>query len=414
MRILHLVHQYPPDYLGGVELYTQTLARRLAARDHAVSVLAPTAATVDSSVSVSVEDGVRVYRVPIGRRGPTALFFSTFRQPALIEAWRAALAQARPNLVHVQHLMGLSVEVIAALTEGGIPFVVTLHDYYFICANALLLTNTDHSICGGPRRYLNCAQCALARAGLGTLSPATPLVAPIMAYRNLRLRRVLSQAARLIAPGAFVAGRHTTHFGWPADRVRVIAPGIDAPRDLPGEPRADRLRVIFIGGIAHQKGVHVLIDAVNQLPESRVQLSIYGDLSAFPDYAADLQKRARSGNIVFHGRVPHEAVWRLLGKSDVLVVPSLSYESSSLVSQEALAARVPVIASDLGALRETALSGGGLTFPAGDAAALRDVLRRLIDQPAEIDRLRANLKAPRSIDEHVDDIESIYREVMAA
>jgi glycosyltransferase involved in cell wall biosynthesis len=414
MRLLHLVHQYPPEYLGGVELYTQTLARRLAARDHTVSVFAPAAAPAGSDVSVAVEDEVRVYRVPIGRRGPAALFFSTFRQPALRDAWRAALTQVRPDLVHVQHLMGLPVEVMATLTAAGIPFVVTLHDYYFFCANALLLTNTDQSICGGPRRYLNCAQCALARAGLGVRSPAAPLVAPIMAYRNLGLRRVLRQAARLIAPGAFVAGRHAAHFGWPADRVQVIAPGLDAPHDLPSEPRTDRLRVIFIGGIAHQKGVHVLIDAVKQLPTSRVQLSIYGDLSAFPDYAADLQKRARVDNIVFHGRVPHEEIWQVLGKSDVLVVPSLSYESSSLVSQEALAARVPVIASDLGALRETALAGGGLTFPAGDAAALRDQLQRLIDQPAEIDRLRAGLKAPRSVDEHVDDIESIYREVIAA
>ena len=417
MRILHLVHQYPPDDIGGVELYTQTLAQHLTARRHDVSIFVPSQAVSLDQPVTAADDNVRVVRVPIGPRGPQAIFLSTFAQRAISQAWRAVLAQVKPEIVHVQHLMGLPVELIELLGRLGIPFVVTLHDYYYICSNALLLTNTRQTICAGPRRYVNCGQCALARAGLGRVKFLAPLVAPAMAARNLSLRPSLARAARLIAPSAFVQQYYCGHFGWPADRVKVIAPGLDVPPSLPTRTRSSAdapLQVTFIGGLAYQKGPHVLIDAVNQLPAHSVQLAVYGDLAAFPAYATELRQRARLANITFHGRIPHDQVWRVLADTDVLVVPSLSYESSSLISQEALAARVPVLASDLGALRETALKGGGLVFPAGDVGALRSLLQTLIDEPAQLARLRANITAPRAIADHVSEIESLYREVVSS
>lgn len=409
MRILHLVHQYPPDFIGGTELYTQALANAQTARGHTVTVFSPSITT-----ATSTENSVTIRRVPLGARTAQATFFSTFKHVVLSEAWRAALTQAQPDLVHVQHLMGMPVAAIDELRRRQIPYVVALHDYYYACANAMLLTNTDQSICGGPRAWINCGRCALARAGHERLAALSPGLAPLLAYRQARLRRVLDRARRLIAPTEFVREIYQRQFHIAPDRIRVIPHGIEVPADLPPRPRSDRrdLRIAYIGGLAPHKGVHVLIDSVNQLPDT-ARLTIYGDLNAQPEYVAQLRARARHPRIEFAGRLPHAELYATLGQIDVVVAPSLCYETSALIVQEAGAARALVIASDLGALRETTLRGGGRVFPAGDAAALRSLLQNLIDEPAQLDRRRADLKAPRSMESHVAEIEALYHEAVS-
>ena len=98
MRILHVVHQYVPDHVAGTELYTQMVARAQVAAGHDVAVFTPLnrAGTFDGQAVL--EEGVRVYRVPVGPREATAVFLSTFRQPALIEAFAAVLAAERPDV----------------------------------------------------------------------------------------------------------------------------------------------------------------------------------------------------------------------------------------------------------------------------------------------------------------------------
>lgn len=414
MRILHLVHQYPPEFVGGVELYTQTLAQQLAQRGHAVSVFVPSPATSEELVLPTIEDGVRVYRAPIGPRSPTAIFSSTFRHRQLSRAWAHVLDQVRPDMVHIQHMMGLPVDLFAVLQQRDLPFVVTLHDYYYFCANALLLTNYGHSICSGPHYYLNCGHCAVARLGHNHWW-AAPLAAPFMAVRNQRLPAVLREARRIIAPTHFVADIYCQQFNLSPDRLSVIAHGVSAPDDIPPRRTAspDRLRVVFAGGIAPHKGVHVLIEAVNELPDEAIQLSIYGDVKAYPDYAADLQQRVRHSRITFYGAVPHARIWEVLRNSDLLVVPSLAYESSSLIIQEAFAMQTFVLASDLGALRETTLKGGGQLFAPGAVLELRDLLRRFCEHPDELNSLRARIKPTRTMAQHVAELEATYSALVA-
>jgi glycosyltransferase involved in cell wall biosynthesis len=412
MRILHLVHQYPPEFMGGVELYTQTLAQQLVQRGHAVSVFAPSPAVAEEAVPLTIEAGVRVYRAPLGRRSPAAIFASTFGHGRLSRAWSHVLDQVQPDLVHIQHMMGLPVELVTALQRRGLPLLVTLHDYYYFCANALLLTNYDQSICSGPHYYLNCGHCAAARLGHDH-GWAAPFAAPFMAARNQRLSAVLREARQIITPTRFVAEICRQQFNLSPDRLSVITHGVAAPDNIPPRRTAspDRLRVVFVGGIAPHKGVHVLIEAVNALPDKAIELSIYGDVTAFPDYAADLRQRVRHSGITFRGQIPHAQIWEVLRNSDLLVAPALAYESSSLIIQEAFAMQTPVVASDLGALRETTLMGGGRLFSPGAVSELGELLRRFCEHPAELEALRAQIRPVRTIEQHTADIETCYSEL---
>ena len=221
MRILHIVHQYLPHHVGGTELYTQTLARYQArGQGNQVAIFypspeAPSAETTPSlaagrpqldanSLSLREEDGLRVYAPRLGPRSRARVFMDTFYQPALRNALQHVLQREKPQLVHVQHLMGLPVALVQQIHRLQIPFVVTLHDYWFPCANGQLLTNYDQTLCAGPDYWVNCGRCALARAGLGDRPLLAPALAPLLGYRSLLLQRVLARAARVIAPTHFV------------------------------------------------------------------------------------------------------------------------------------------------------------------------------------------------------------------
>ncbi len=417
MRLLNVTHQYPPEHVGGTELYTQTLARYLTIRGHEVSVFCPSRQASDPARSITSidEDGVHVRRVLLGPRSPGTVFFNTFTQRTLSAAFATVLRQDRPDLIHVQHLMGLPSSLIAQIEQAKIPFVVTLHDYWYVCANAQLLTNTRQEICTGPQWWINCGQCALARAGHPEWLWLAPTVAPLLGYRGRRLRQALEKAAWLIAPTEFV--REVYHrLGISVDRARVIPHGIEVPAVLPeAKPlKSGTLRVAYIGGLSWQKGVHVLIEAVNRLPEQAIHLSVYGDMTAFPKYVAELRQLIRHRHIDFVGRLRRTELWTVLRETDVVVVPSLWYETASLIVQESFAAGVPVIASDLGALRERVHNGrDGLLFSPGDIVALRDVLQRCLDEPDLLPHLQAGIRPIRTMQEHSADLEALYIEAIA-
>ncbi|VAW42984.1 hypothetical protein MNBD_CHLOROFLEXI01-4759 [hydrothermal vent metagenome] len=414
MRILHVVHQYPPEHTGGTEYYTQWLTQALQRRQHQVSIFHRTSGK-SSGLAQRDEAGVTVWSAWDGSMTPNGRFRSTFSNPHLNQAFSQILAQTQPQLIHLQHLMGLPVGIARQIDRAGLPYVVTLHDYWYGCANAQLITNYDNTLCSGPSRWLNCAHCALARAGKPDIVLARPLIAPLLAARHYLLRRVLEKAAVLIAPSTFVKQQYAA-LGLPTGHMQVVRHGIELPDEtnqqlLHGKrPYADPpLQISYIGGLSWQKGVHLLVTAVNQLPATEAQLIIYGDPEPFPEYVATLKQSIAQNNIQFGGKLARQDLWQALAKTDVLVVPSVWYETSSLIIQEAQAAGVPVIASNIGAIPEKVTDGvDGLLFAANDSQALYNSLLSLLQQPEKLNEMRDNIQPVRSISNHVDEIEGIY------
>lgn len=423
MRILHLVHQYIPDHIGGTELYTQTLARAQARRGDFAAVFAPSPQPVDRTLSETLEQEVTIYRVPVGKRGGTAVFRSTFGDERLTAALESVLDSFRPDVVHIEHMMGLPISITELLSTRRIPYVMALHDYWYGCANAQLLTNYDQTICDGPNAgATNCARCALARAGLSGTGWLAPAVAPVMRRRNAQLRQAVSRAALIIAPNEFVRAT-VASLGLPAERMIVLPWGMDLPADLQairetaGKERAARpaqpLRLGYIGSLSPQKGIHVLVAAVNRLPKDSVTLEIYGNLAVFPEYVNEVRRAATHPGIQLMGLLPRTEFWTRLAALDALVLPTLWYEASPLTIDEAFAAGTPVIGSHLGALPTMIRDGvDGLLFPAGDAGALAELLATLYEHPDRVVTLRQGIRPVKTMDTHAAEIAAWYEHVL--
>jgi glycosyltransferase involved in cell wall biosynthesis len=417
VKILLVSHKFPPHALGGVEVYTHHLAQALKAL-HQVTVFyrhdepgGPAFAEHDENLA-----GVRARRVslnPSGLKGSVAgEFMGTFLNRQIEESFGRLLADVQPDLVHFQHVMALSARLIPLARRAGLPALLTLHDYWFICGNAQLIWS-DAQTCRGKALGMNCVRCAAAARFPSPLVPVLrPALAPLFLYRDRVVRRAAMAAWRLISPSRFLIDQYAAA-GFPAERFLHLENGLplDHIRRVPWQPAAGPLRVTFLGSIAWQKGVHVLAEAFAGLPPGLARLRIWGDPSVFPEYAGRLRQILDRPDEQLRGRIANEHVGEVLADSDVVVVPSVWYENSPVVIQEARAAGVPVVASAHGALAEKVRHEvDGLLFPPGDAAALRRTLQRLLDEPGLLPRLRANVPPPVEMGEHLAQLLDVYRQ----
>lgn len=416
MRILLVSHKYPPHSLGGVEVYTHNLAQALRTR-HQVAVFFRHDSGKGAPFAEHDEeiDGVWTRRVSCNPAGLAASvageFLGTFLNRQIEDSFGRFVAQVQPDLIHIHHVMALSARLLPLARLAGVPVVLTLHDYWFICGNSQLIW-PDARTCQGKAWGMNCVRCAAAARFPSPLVPwLRPALAPLFLYRDRVVRRAALQADRFLSPSRFLIDQYMAA-GFPAERFLYLENGLPTERirSIPWRPSDGPLRVTFLGSLAWQKGVHILAQAFSGLPPGVARLHIWGNPAVFPAYADRVRHLLTHPDAQMMGRIANERVGEVLADSDVMVVPSLWYENSPVVIQEARAAGVPVVAAAHGALAEKVRHGvDGLLTPPGEVDTLRWTLQRLLDEPDLLSRLRANVPAPVDMAEHVQRLEEIYR-----
>jgi GT2 family glycosyltransferase/glycosyltransferase involved in cell wall biosynthesis len=437
MRILLVSHGYPPAASAGTEVYTRELARALARQSgREVWVLTRDADRCRPEYTIVREyDGpVRVVRINNTFQACES-FEESYAHPALLAVAVQEIAAIAPDVVHAQHLTCLSTGVPRAVHDLGIPFVLTLNDYWLICHRGQLF-DSAHRRCDGPYGE-GCGSCVPAGALAGPRAfragrrarvlavPGAGLVAqaglkalergiPVARAREASLSRLQHMRAAVktvdlfLAPSATLASRFE-QFGIAPDRLRRCEQGIDLTR-FASISRASSpvLRIGFAGGLSPSKGVRVLLEAVDRLPSGRVSVDVLGQVSgADADRVSNLLARPFVRRT---GPVPHAHMPEVLAAIDVLVVPSLWIENAPFIIREAFAAGLPVIASNLGGMAEMVRDNvDGLLFEPGDVRGLERGIARLIDEPDLLARLRHGIEPPLSIDEDARELSVIYQ-----
>jgi len=156
---------------------------------------------------------------------------------------------------------------------------------------------------------------------------------------------------------------------------------------LPERFTNDRpLRLVFLGRLDRNKGVHVVISALCSLPSAPITLDIYGrpQGEGGAAYADGLKKLAMGDSRVeFKASVPAEEVISTMRKYDAVAVPSQWLETGPLVVLEAFAAGVPVLGSDLGGIAELITNGvNGFLVDAGKPGTWLTRLRTIVTDPS--------------------------------
>lgn len=209
-------------------------------------------------------------------------------------------------------------------------------------------------------------------------------------------RAALAQVHHIIATSGFTADA-LLDYGVDRHRISVILPGVD--RVAPAKGSGSReTAILCVATLTPRKAHDVLLNALAQLTDRPWRLHLVGSELRHPRHALGIRQlcdrldlRCR---VTFHGELGERALNRIYHRSDLFALAS-HYEGYGMVVTEAVARGLPVVTTAGGALAHTLPNGAGLLAPPGDVSALRDTLKRVLDEPGLLERLRKGALAAR-------------------
>ncbi|OGW38369.1 MAG: hypothetical protein A2Y97_14405 [Nitrospirae bacterium RBG_13_39_12] len=290
------------------------------------------------------------------------------------------IAKEAPDIVHVGHPMRVG-ELIKALEPFRIPYLVTLTDFFLICPKVILFSSKN-VLCAGPD------------GGDACLTLCPELQNNFITNRLAFAKDVLFKAKKVIAPSIFLASVFKKEFE--NLDLKIINHGLDFAAvkiNRRNNKAGDNIVFCYAGTLAPHKGIHILISAFKKIISNRVSLKVYG---SGPDelYINSLKAMAKGDErIECCGTFSEHQFGDIFSKVDAVVIPSLCYESYSMVLHEALACNVPVIVSKAGGMAEKIRDCvNGFTFTVGDSKNLKEILENMANNAELINTLRANIK----------------------
>ncbi len=338
--------------------------------------------------------------------GKTATAASTIWSQRSRSELRKLVRRVRPDVAHVHNTFSmLSPSIYGACKAEGVPVVQTLHNFRFFCPAALFLRD------GKPCEDCvdrNLLQSVRHRCYRGSLAATATLAS------MLTLHRAIGTYARDI--DRYIA---LTQFA----RSKMLKGGIAAhkivvkPNFVPDPPAAGHGGggyVVYVGRLLEGKGAETLVAAWRHLPTVKLKIVGDGALRAGIEAVA----RQENLNIEFMGMQSRSRVMQAIANAELLIAPSVCYETFGLVVAEAYACGTPVLASRIGSMEELIEDGvTGRKFTPGNSDEIAEGVRSLLADEVGLRRMRVNART--SFDKHFTEqqnflqLMNIYSDVIA-
>jgi glycosyltransferase involved in cell wall biosynthesis len=415
-KVMYVVHGHPAMVPGGSEGYALELYEAMKASPRFEPVMLarngpPHAVTYerDRTGSALIGDDPNQLLFLTDASDYDWFFGSPAKKVPLTKYYSEVLRSERPDVVHFQHTLFLGYQAIRA-TRRVLPdaaIVYTLHEYLPICHRFGQMVRTkEDELCEeeSPRR---CHECY-------------PSIRP----HEFHLRKRFVQACfdevdLFLSPSRFLRQRYI-EWGLPPEKIVHENNGRRAIVPLREADRAKRTRLAFFGNLSHFKGLNVLLKAMailrNTAPDVRLWLhgaNLDVQDEKFRTEFGQLLENAGE-NVMMVGRYRPEELPRLMSEIDWVVIPSIWWENSPLVIQEAFGHGRPVICGNIGGMAEKVTDGvNGLHFRVGDYVSLAQTVEHAVDNPGTWEGLRAGIPDVYGVQEHVRTLEDIYDRIIA-
>ncbi len=410
MKIVHLIHHFPPEFRGGTELYLLALCKVQIAAGHEVTVISGSAKRdwLDDFVE-DEHEGIRVLRflrLPQGEEYSADFYLERFETIYL-----EFLEREKPDLMHLHHWMNLGNEVVRAAADMGIVTIITLHDLYPLCPR-FFMTRPDGSRCEpGALPLERCIEC---------LEPEYDALLENL-EDELRIRKQsfiseMTAAGCIISPSNSHAKAFVDVGLLSVDQITVIGHGL--VRQIEGavckpSPKGS-LRIGTWGNFVRAKGIHVLLSAFREARVKlgdRIELHLYGKIID-ADLEVKLKTASKDDGVVFHGDLTDFSLQDMGSGLDLVVFPSLARESYSMVLDEAAALGLPVVVSDSGALPER-VGDGGVVVEAGSVEKLTEVMIELEGDRERLKRMSEAIKDQKwTVNDNSRRLDEVYEQAL--
>jgi glycosyltransferase involved in cell wall biosynthesis len=369
MRVLMANVYYAPRSYGGATLVMEELARRLHARPD-TEMFVVTTLPVDTEPARIVRTdhaGITVFQLPTLSQD----VIGDFDNPLNLTAFGQVLDAVRPDVVHLHSLQWLSASLATACRDRNIPYVITLHDAWWLCARQFMVRE-DGSYCHQTKIDLRvCQNCVTGARHLEA--------------RRALLGAALRGAARLISPSAAHASLYLAN-GVPPETLVVLPNGVRLPSQPVARTPSDRLRFAYVGGQVEVKGFSLVRHAFEALERDDWTLVLVDNTVNLGFSSVETKDWRVRGTLKIVAAYTQDGIDAFFADIDVLLFPSQWKESFGLTVREALARDVWVIATDGGGPADAIVEGvnGNLIPLDGKPDALRRAVAALLDRPGHL------------------------------
>lgn len=401
--ILVIAHGHREFSTGGAEVAAHQLFEALRRMGVArkVALLARHAGPEQSGLISVLREDEYLWRTGMG----DWFKFRSAVPEAVPAAFRRFLAGLKPDIVFVHHYAHMGLEMLREIrrTCPNARIVLTLHEFLAICANnGQMVKPGTRELCFGESLQA-CAGCFPERSEEDFW------------LRKHFVRRHFDAVDRFIAPSDFLRRRYVA-WGLPEGRIRVIENGQPRgarlpPRPLP--PGGTRNRFAFFGQVTPFKGVDVLLAALAHLPRrlrKELHLEVHGaNLEA---QAEDFRARVEAlrgplmedGVLHWPGAYHRDDLARRMARIDWVVVPSVWWENSPVVIQEARRFGRPILCSNIGGMAEHVRDGlDGLHVGVGNTADWGETMLSAAADADRWERMHQNMQPPVDVEEAARD-----------
>lgn len=456
MKILHYSLGIPGFRSGGLTQYSIDLMSEQAKIGHKVFLVYPGEITLSRKSFIKKDktyNNINVYElinplpVPLtnGVSNPELYYKNMSEEKDNYKKW---ILKRGIDIVHVHTLMGLPLEFIESIKELGIKIIYTTHDYYGICPKVNLV-RCDGKICNNNTDYLSCYNCCK-----NGLSYKKIIIMQSRLYRHLKNgkigKKIISKMKKGIVENEFEIPKPDNiqrklnnaeieekyrllksyyesifrnfdyyHFNSSVTKmvyekflkningeiISITHSNIKDDRCLK-KFDDDKLKIVFLGNDSIHKGLGVLINALKDIDEplsSKWTLDIWG-----------VDGKPNIDNISYNGKYDHSMIKEIFNKSDLLVIPSICYETFGFIGLEAYSNAMPILTTNTVGFNDLIKNEITGFIVDNNLESIKNKIISLITEKKQLEFVNKNIcdmNFDLKMSKHIEEILTLYRKI---
>ncbi|MCC7455211.1 MAG: glycosyltransferase [Crocinitomix sp.] len=391
MKILKIIHGYPPLFNAGSEVYSQSICNELSKNNQVlVFTREENPFRPDfTSRKVKMNENLEIVLInnPNGKDG--------YRHAAIDDELEGIICEFRPDIAHIGHLNHLSTGIVDVLFKKNIPIIYTLHDFWLMCPRGQFLTRSigkkdNLAVCEKQEKN-KCAKDCYEVYHSGNAVHGDKDLESWSGWIDRRMeetKAIIEKVDQFIAPSKYLMNRFIQEFNVPEHKIMYMDYGFPLQYLQPSKQKPKHSFTFgYIGTHIPAKGVNLLIEAFKTI-DLPTKLIIFGREKE--PFTSGLKEIAQNSihEIEFRPEYKNEEiVTKVFDEVDAIVVPSIWGENSPLVIHEAQACHIPVITANFGGMKEyVSHLENGLLFKHRKIDSIREQMEWAIKNP---DKMKA-------------------------
>jgi len=377
MKIIICCNAYPPNFIGGAELIAHFQALELTKKGHEVFVFCGETSGKKKRYVLEKEvyEGLNVNRIHLSPMDYQPEYVN-FSHKKVEEHFINLLNNFKPDIVHFHNIIGLSAGIIYLTNKRKIKTFLTLHDKWGFCYKNTGIN--EEKIC---ENYNSCNKC------MPFINEGRESRIPIQMRKDY-LSLIFLYVDHFISPSRYLAQQYIKA-EFPENKMNVLWNGINIKKFecVPTTKiNSGKTRFTYVGYLGRHKGLHLLLDALAQLPNQKnVIINLVGEGDEEQNLKHHIKKSGSEKHFKFWGKIDNNQIEKVYRETDILVLPSIWPENQPVSITEAMACKIPVIATRLGGSVELVDDNkSGFLFEFNNSLDLSHKMGEFISNPSKI------------------------------